>query len=72
MTDFITFLFNAICKYFKVIIFTLFFSWAPSLLVVVLAMIYEVFIPEHSGKLIIVTIIVVFYLAWKYIPNKYT
>lgn len=61
-----------VLKYVKIIVFTLFFNFLPTLVIVLLYMLYLVFIPEYSGRLLVLSIVVVFYLSWKYIPDKYT
>ncbi|QIP92418.1 hypothetical protein HAP32_02937 [Serratia fonticola] len=61
-----------VLKYVKIILFTIFFNFLPTVVVVLLYLLYLAFIPEYSGRLLIISIIVVFYLSWKYIPDKYT
>ena len=61
-----------VLKYVKIILFTIFFNFLPTVVVVLLYLLHLAFIPEYSGRLLIISIIVVFYLSWKYIPDKYT
>lgn len=63
---------NFALKYVKLIVFTIFFNFLPTAVVVLLYLLYLAFIPEYIGRLLIISIIVVFYLSWKYIPDKYT
>lgn len=72
MIDTLKYMVSFIFKYVKIFVFTIFFSFVPITVIVILSVLYEVFIPEYSEVLIVITIIVVFYLAWKYIPDKYT
>lgn len=63
---------NFVLKYVKIVAFTIVFNFLPTVILVLLYMLYLVFIPEYSGRLMIISIVVVFYLSWKYIPDKYT
>ncbi|TQI78586.1 hypothetical protein FHU10_1378 [Serratia fonticola] len=72
MIDTLKYMASFIFKYLKVFVFTILFSFIPITVIVILSVFYEVFIPEYSEALIVITIIVVFYLAWKYIPGRYT
>ncbi|CNG05245.1 Uncharacterised protein [Yersinia enterocolitica] len=55
----------------KRILYNILFSTIPFIIIVVLAALYLEFIPNHFGKLTLVTIVIVFFVSCKIMPNKY-
>lgn len=55
----------------KRILYNILFSTIPFIIIVVLAAFYLEFIPNHFGKLTLVTIVIVFFVSCKIMPNKY-
>lgn len=53
------------------ILYNILFSTIPFIVIVLLAAFYLEFIPNHFGKLTLVTIVIVFFVSCKIMPNKY-
>jgi hypothetical protein len=55
----------------KRILYNILFSTIPFIVIVLFAVFYLEFIPNHFGKLTLVTIVIVFFVSCKIMPNKY-
>ncbi|CNH43550.1 Uncharacterised protein [Yersinia thracica] len=55
----------------KTILYNVLFSTIPFVVVILLSVFYLEFFPNHFGKLTLVTIVIVFFVSCKIMPNKY-
>lgn len=55
----------------KTVLYNILFLTLPFIVIVLLAAFYLEFFPNHFGKLTLVTIVIVFFVSCKIMPNKY-
>ncbi len=55
----------------KGILYNVLFSTIPFIVITLFSMCYLEFFPNHFGKLTLVTIVIVFFVSCKIMPNKY-
>ncbi len=55
----------------KTVLYNILFLTLPFIVIVLLAAFYLEFFPNHFDKLTLVTIVIVFFVSCKIMPNKY-
>ncbi|QKJ86549.1 hypothetical protein PMPD1_1598 [Paramixta manurensis] len=55
----------------KRIIYPILFDTIPIIVIIILSAIYVEFIPQHWGKLTLITVFIVGWIACKLMPDKY-
>ncbi|CNJ94106.1 Uncharacterised protein [Yersinia mollaretii] len=55
----------------KKILCNILFSTIPFVVIIICSICYLIFFPDHFGKLTLATIVIVFLVSCKLMPNKY-
>ncbi len=55
----------------KGILYNVLFSTVPFIVIVLFSVFYLEFFPNHFGKLTLLTIVIVFFVSCKIMPDKY-